>query len=249
MKKAVCFLVFILVISVFSACTARPTEKAARVQLCDPDSYVIDSSVFELSEKDLRSAIAAEFSSMDIDIDPENLTDEDAALLQFGSVAELKASAIRQIVTHRLVEEVYTYIFEDSQVILNKDTDSFVSDIEEKVTAEAKQRGMTAEEFIEEKYGMQADAFRDGLCDLWVNMQICFAFCNTYAIACTDEEILDCRLLLEDSEEFQCYAANEEIETELIRFFILEEKLQSRIEDSRRQEIERYTSELFSSLA
>ena len=80
-------------------------------------------------------------------------------------------------------------------------------------------------------------------------MQIVFAFCDNKCIICSDREIEDTREMLKDSEEFQCYAVNEEIETEMIRYFILDEKLKDFITTSHSNEIEYHISEISSSLS
>ena len=249
MKKAVCFLVFVLVISLFAGCSMKSTDAYVKVDLCNLDSCVLENSVFELSENELQSVIAAKFSAVDADIDPENLTDEDVAVFGHNSALEFEASIVEDIVSHRLVEEYYNYLLENSNTETNENTDEFISSVINKTTFIAKQKGRTVEKFVKENYQMKTDEFKSYLSDLWVNMHIVFAFCDAHDIVCSNVEIEDARKLLKESEEFLCYAANEEIETNMIRYFILTEKVQDHIAASHSQEIEQYTAKIISSLS
>lgn len=249
MKKIACFFVLTMVILIISGCSERSINDSSNVELCNLDSYVIENSVFELSKDELQSVVAAKFSAIDIEIDPKSLTDEDVAALGFISVSEFKASIIRDIVSHRLTEEYYNYLLENSNVTTNESTNHFISAIISKTTSIASQHGKTIEEFIEEKYQMRSDEFKNYLSDLWANMQIIFAFCDDNNIICSKDEIEDAKNMLTDSEEFQCYAANEEIEVNIIRYFILDEKLKDKIAILFNSEIEQYTADVISSIS
>ena len=249
MKKIACFFVLTMVILIISGCSERSINDSSNVELCNLDSYVIENSVFELSKDELQSVVAAKFSAIDIEIDPKSLTDEDVAALGFISVSEFKASIIRDIVSHRLTEEYYNYLLENSNVTTNESTNHFISAIISKTTSIASQHGKTIEEFIEEKYQMRSDEFKNYLSDLWANMQIIFAFCDDNNLICSKEEIEDAKNMLTDSEEFQCYAANEEIEVNIIRYFILDEKLKDKIAILFNSEIEQYTADVISSIS
>ena len=249
MKKIICFLVLSLVASILSGCSMKSIDSSTTVELCSLEACILEDSVFALSEKELQSVIVANFSAEDVEIDPENLTDKDVAVFGYNSVVEFEKSIIEDIVSHRLVEEYYNYLLENSTTETNENTEEFVGLVMNQISSVAKQKGKTVDEFVEENYQMKTDEYKTYLSDLWVNMQIIFAFCDAHDIVCSDVEIEDTRKLLKDSEEFLCYAANEEVETNMIRYLILTEKVQDYIATSHSQEIKQHTDEITSSLS
>lgn len=251
MKKYTIFLAILIALSLFAGCSANSDsiEKTAMVGLCDLDSIAMEDSVFGLSEKELESVIAAKFSAVDIEIDPANLTDKDAAMLNCDSVSEFKHSIVTEIVTHRLVEEYYNYLLENSTVETNENTDTFVNTVCTKTQEIAAREGYTFDGFVEEQYQMDKEEFKNHLIDLWVNMQIIFAYCDSHDIICTETDFAEAKDFIKDSEEFECYTGDESIESDLIRFFVLDENLQNSIAEMHNEEITQYSAKIMSTLS
>lgn len=251
MKKTTFFLAILVALSLFAGCHVNldSIEKTTMVGLCNLNSITLEESVFELSEKELESVIVARFSAVDVETDPPNITDKDVAIFNCDSVSKFKYSIVTEIVAHRLVEEYYNYLLENSAVETNEHTDRFVNAICSKTKEIAAREGYAFEDFVKEKYQMDTRDLKNHLVDLWINMQIVFAYCDSNNIICTETDFADAKDLLKDSEEFECYTGDESIESDLIRLFVLDKNLQNSIAEMYNAKIVQHSAEIMSTLS
>lgn len=248
MKKIICVLMLAILAVAFAGCTSQSADNLSGVRLCDLDEYGIDDSVFELSEEDLKSVISAKISVMDLELDPEKLNDEDMQIFGCNTVDEFKREIIEDIVYRRFVEEYYNHLLTNSVVEPSDREEEFINSVLENVSKASEENGQSLDSLLNENYQMNTDAFKEHLSELWINMQIIFSYCDSQGISFTEAEFADVEDALKDSEEFQYYAANEEIKTELIRYFVLDEKVQDYIAEKYAAEIEQYSENLTSTL-
>ena len=248
MKKIICVLMLAILAVAFAGCTSHSADNLSGVKLCNLDEYSIDDSVFELSEEDLESVISAKVSTMDLDLNPEELSDEDVQIFGCNTVDEFKKAIIEDIVYRRFIEEYYNHLLTNSVVEPSDREEEFFNSVLENVSKAAEENGQSVDSILNEKYQMNTAAFKEHLSDLWINMQIIFSYCDSQGISCTEAEFADVEDALKDSEEFRYYTANEEIKTELIRYFVLDEKVQDYIAEKHAAEIEQYSEKLTSTL-
>lgn len=243
MKKMICMLILGLTTLAFAGCTSHPADNLSNVRLCNLDEYVIDDSVFDLSKDDLKSVIAAKISVMDLDLDAKKLKDEDMQAFGCKTVAEFERGIVEDIVYRRFVEDYYNYLLKNSVVEPSELEEKFTNAILDNVKETAAERGQLTDTLLREMYQMDIDTFKKHLSGLWTNIQIIFSFCDSQGIACSKTEIVNVEGILKNTEEFQCYMDSEEIKTALIRYFVLDEKLQDYI-----AEIMQYSERIASSL-
>lgn len=248
MKKIICVLMLAILVVAFAGCTSRSADNLSGVKLCNLDEYSIDDSVFELSEEDLESVISAKISTMDLELNPEELSDEDMQIFGCNTVDEFKRETIEDIVYRRFVEEYYNHLLTNSVVEPSGREEEFINSVLENVSKAAAENGQSIDSILKENYQMNTDAFKEHLSGFWINMQIIFSYCDSQGLSCTEAELADVEDALKDSEEFRYYTANEKTKNELIRYFILDEKVQDYIAEKHAAEIEQYSEKLISDL-
>ena len=250
MKRITC-VSFILAIVIFFAtsCTSSTTPPSQKANLCDLKDYTLDDTIFELSKEELESVMAAKFSAIDIEVSPDGLKDQDVKVFNCNSVTEYKTIIIKEIVSHRLVEEYYNYLLENSYVECNKSTEQFVSEILNNCERIAKQKEISLDEFLLSSFQMNKQDFNDFISSVWVDMQIVFAYCDSCKIEPpTEVEFQNAKSQLVASQDIEFLLANDSITNDFIKYSVLSEKLYTYIESVFSDQIGRYSSMLVSEL-
>lgn len=241
--------ILVIVLILATGCESTSTPTSPKVNLCNLKECVLDDTVFELSEKELESVMSAKFSAIDIDISAEEIEDKDVSVFNCKTVTEYKSEIIKEIVSHRLTEEYYNFLLEHSYVEYNKSAEQFVAEVISNCRKIAEQQNTTFDIFLNNTFQMDEHDFNVYISNIWTDMQIVFAYCETYDISTPSEtELKNAESQLFDSQEMKYFLASTSIANDFIKFSVLSSKLYNHIENAFSDQIVMYSTRLAAEL-
>lgn len=170
-------LIILICLLALCGCSAESRAKDNDIFLCDYKNVDIIEEMYSVSEADLNTAMTMYAISTDEVL--EDYTDlTDAIVLHYygyESVNELRERALWDIVSHRVIDAVYSQILLTSHMDFNS-TDShfenFYSNRMSSIDYLSKQENSTVSAFLENNYQMTETAFKEAEIDFYVTVCI-----------------------------------------------------------------------------
>ena len=182
--------IFILVFSgvLFQGCTNSSSSN--NKYICDYHNVVIPDDEYQIPSSDLRLALEMYANLSDQPL--SSLSEEQLMrIYDVNSLDELKSLAIYNMVEHRIVEYVYSYITENSScskadMVKCK---NYISRLESITKENARLNDQTYESFVNEIYGVDIDSYISTEEQKMMNLCISERILQLEGIVISDEDI------------------------------------------------------------